>query len=150
MRRWRPGGRAVPWFVTGLGLPLLSMGFLIPDAGYQDALRLDRALTEIRPVFTLPLLFNSADLISAGSFGNPELAADASQPLTLKVRRGDTLDRLFRRQGLDLGQLQSILRLDTARDNLRILKPGDQISVRQNRAASWRSPAGSTPSRRSA
>ena len=94
-------GRPLPWFVAGLGLPLISIGFLVPDTGYNNDLRLDQALTEIKPVFTLPLLFNSADLFSAGGFDNPS----PPNALTLKVRRGDTLDRLFRRENLDLQQL---------------------------------------------
>ncbi len=122
----------LPWFMTGLGLPLLSIGFLIPNAGYQDALRLDHALTELKPVFALPLLLSSTDLIPEGSFGNPASAASGDDSLILRVGRGDTLDRLFRRQGLDLGQLQRILQADTARTNLRILKPGDEIRVRQD------------------
>lgn len=132
-------GRAIarsyrlPWFVTGLGLPLLSIGFLLPDAGYQDALRLDLTLTEIKPVFTLPLLFNSSDLISAGAFGDPAAATGANSALSLKVRRGDTLDRLFRREGLDPNQLATIMRLDAARQGLRLLKPGDEVIVRHDR-----------------
>jgi murein DD-endopeptidase MepM/ murein hydrolase activator NlpD len=131
-RRPMARARRLPWFVTGMGLPLLSLGFLIPDTSYQDALRLDVALTEIKPVFTLPLLFNSSDLVSAGSFGDPEAAIDSNSALTLKVRRGDTLDRLFRREGLDLAELARILALEPARENLRILKPGDEIKVRQD------------------
>ncbi len=122
----------LPWFATGLGLPLLSLGFLLPDASYQDALRLDRTLTEIRPVFTLPLLFNSTDLITAGAFGDPAAATNADSAVTLNVRRGDTLDRLFRREGLDLNQLASIMQLDAARQNLRLLKPGDEVIVRHD------------------
>jgi len=132
----RAGGKAgvrtsrLPWFATGLSLPLLSVAFMVPDAGYQDSLRLDRALVEIQPVFTLPLLFNSTDLVTAGSFGNPDGGTDGSNSVSLKVHRGDTLDRLFRSAGLDLAQLQAIMKLDPARENLRLLKPGDQIDVR--------------------
>lgn len=126
--------RRLPWFVTGMGLPLLSLGFVIPDSTYQDALRLDVALTEIKPVFTLPLLFNSSDLVSAGSFGDPAAAIDGNSALTLKVRRGDTLDRLFRREGLDLAELARILALEPARENLRLLKPGDEITIRHDEA----------------
>jgi murein DD-endopeptidase MepM/ murein hydrolase activator NlpD len=126
------GPRRLPWFVTGLGLPLLSIGFIVPDAGYQDALRLDRTLTEIKPVFTLPLLFSSSDLVSAGSFGDPETVDHGIRSVALKVRRGDTLDRMFRREALDLGQLAQIMKLGPAKDSLKILKPGDAITVRHD------------------
>jgi len=89
--------RRLPWFATGLGLPLLSLGYLLPDAGYEEALRLDRTLTEIRPVFTLPLLLNSSDLITAGAFGAASgPAATGDTALSLKVRRGDTLQEVVR------------------------------------------------------
>ncbi len=119
----------LPWFATGLALPLLSIGLLLPDAGYHEALRLDRALSEIRPVFTVPLLLNSADLIPAGSFGYIGGSSGNREAVDLTVHRGDTLDALFRRAGLDLADLQAIMRLETARKYLRILRPGDLISV---------------------
>ncbi|MCC7258713.1 MAG: peptidoglycan DD-metalloendopeptidase family protein [Gammaproteobacteria bacterium] len=137
LRRLRTDGIATPavsrtaplqWFVAGLSLPLLAVGLLLPDATYKEALRLDRALSEIRPVFTLPLLLNSADLL-AGSFGNPVAGTAGHESVDLTVRRGDTLDALFRREGLDLADLQRIMQIDTARKYLRILRPGDQISV---------------------
>jgi murein DD-endopeptidase MepM/ murein hydrolase activator NlpD len=127
-RMTRERARPVPWFATGLSLPLLSLGLVLPDSGYQDALRLDQTLTEIRPVFTLPLLFSSSDLVSAGTFGDPLAAVDDSA-LDLKVRRGDTLDRLFRREGLNPQDLARTLTLAPARDNLRLLRPGDEIRV---------------------
>ncbi|MCK6372379.1 MAG: peptidoglycan DD-metalloendopeptidase family protein [Gammaproteobacteria bacterium] len=121
--------RKLPWLATGMSLPLFSLAFVVPDSGYQDSLRLDMTLTEIKPVFTLPLLFNSSDLVSAGGFG--DLAAiDSFNAVSLIVRRGDTLDKLFRGQDLNLADLASILKLAPARENLRILKPGDQIRVR--------------------
>ncbi len=51
--RLRP--RRLPWFATGLSLPLLSLGLLMPDAEYIDSLRLNLSLSEINPAFTLPL-----------------------------------------------------------------------------------------------
>jgi murein DD-endopeptidase MepM/ murein hydrolase activator NlpD len=102
----------------------------VPDAGYHEALRLDRTLLEVKPVFTLPLLFNSTDLVTAGAFGDPEVGAGAPTAVRLTVRRGDTLDRLFRREGLDPAGLNAIMGLPAARENLRILRPGDEIQVR--------------------
>jgi len=122
--------RGLPWFVTGLGIPLLSLGFLLPDSGYEQALRLDQALVEVKPVFTLPLLFNSTDLVNAGGFGDPEIGAGAPSALRMKVRRGDTLERLFRREGLDTASLAAITAIPEARDSLRILRPGDEVTVR--------------------
>lgn len=111
------------------------MGFFLPNSGYEEALRLDLTLTEIKPVFTLPLLFNSSDLLSAGGFGDPQgVSLQGDSAITLKVRRGDTLDRMFRRQGLDSADLVTIMGLEAARENLRILRPGDEIAVRHEGA----------------
>jgi len=126
--------RRLPWFATGLGLPLLSLGFVMPDPGYEEALRLDKTLTEIKPVFTLPLLFNSSDLLSAGGFGDPDAAPERASITTLKIRRGDTLDRLFRHHGFDLVELADLLKPPKARENLQILKPGDEVTVRHDGA----------------
>lgn len=125
----RARSRRLPWFATGLTAPLLSLGLLVPDPGYQDGLRLDLTLTEISPVFTLPLLFNSADLVAAGTFGDPSASIAGNTAMTLEVRRGDTLERLFRREGLDLNDLAAILKLAPAREHLRLLRPGDEIRV---------------------
>jgi murein DD-endopeptidase MepM/ murein hydrolase activator NlpD len=122
--------RRLPWFATGLGLPLLSMGFVTPVTGYQEGLRLDQALATVGPAFTLPLL-NPAEAISRGAFGNPDAGLGTTeQAVTLEIRRGDTLDQLFRRLGLDLSDLAEVMRLGPAKEYLRLLKPGDQVQVR--------------------
>lgn len=127
--------RRLPWFATGLGLPLLAIGFVVPDPGYQDGLRLDQALADIKPVFSLPLLNHTAEPTAAGAFGDPEAILDGQQSTTLKVRRGDTLDQLFRRQRLSLNDLAEIMRLAPAREHLRLLKPGDEVRVMHTNGA---------------
>ncbi len=125
----RSRARRLPWFATGLSLPLLSLALLMPDAQYIDSLRLNLSLSEINPAFTLPLLFNSADLVAAGTFGDPDASLAGNSATILRVRRGDTLERLFRREGLDLNDLSAILELAPAREHLRLLKPGDEIRI---------------------
>ena len=49
--------------------------------------------------------------------------------LTLTIRRGDTLDQLFRKHKLDIGQLATIARLDEAGDQFRRIKPGDIFEI---------------------
>ena len=51
------------------------------------------------------------------------------QKLNLTIGRGDTLDKLFRKHDLDLGQLSEIAKLDEARKRFRKLKPGDQFEI---------------------
>ena len=134
------------WFGVGLGVPLLATAaFLlqkspsgpsaiaatssvdtlsavtdddIPDIEhivFTDAVEPAPPLPDF-PDFRPPLLF-------------PEPAYDA---LNVTVRRGDTLDRIFRRNKLDLGHLAQIARLPEARDHLRMLKPGDEIEIRHD------------------
>jgi len=49
--------------------------------------------------------------------------------LTLTIRRGDTLDKLFRQHKLDLGHLAQIARLEEASQRFRKLKPGDTFEI---------------------
>ena len=49
--------------------------------------------------------------------------------LTLTIRRGDTLDQLFRSHELDIGHLAEIARLDEAGRQFRKIKPGDVFEI---------------------
>lgn len=49
--------------------------------------------------------------------------------LTLTIRRGDTLDRLFRKHDLDIGHLAAVSRLDEANRQFRKIKPGDVYEI---------------------
>lgn len=51
------------------------------------------------------------------------------ETLTLEIKSGDTLDKLFRRHQLDLGHLSTIARLDEAKAQLRRIKPGDVFEI---------------------
>lgn len=51
------------------------------------------------------------------------------ETLTLKIKRGDTLDRLFRANNLDLGHLAEIAKLDEAGKQFRKIKPGDVFEI---------------------
>lgn len=57
----------------------------------------------------------------------PEIVYDS---LNITIRRGDTLDQIFRKNKLDLGHLAQIARLPEAGKHLRMLKPGDEIEIR--------------------
>ncbi len=64
----------------------------------------------------------------------PLVLSDAINPppyqkLSLTIGRGDTLDKLFRKHDLDLGNLSEIAKLDEARKRFRKLKPGDQFEI---------------------
>ena len=49
--------------------------------------------------------------------------------LTLKVGRGDTMEKLFRKNSLSVSHLMQIAQLDEAKQRFRRLKPGDEFDV---------------------
>jgi len=49
--------------------------------------------------------------------------------LVVDIRRGDSLDRVFRRHGLSVADLAQMLQLKEARNTLKVIKPGDEIEV---------------------
>jgi len=51
------------------------------------------------------------------------------QTLTLTIRRGDTLDQLFRTHQLNIGHLAQIARLEEAGKQFRKIKPGDVFEI---------------------
>ena len=70
------------------------------------------------------LIFAEIPLVLADAINPPP-----HQKLNLTIRRGDTLDKLFRQHDLDLGHLSAISRLDEARKRFRRLKPGDEFLI---------------------
>jgi murein DD-endopeptidase MepM/ murein hydrolase activator NlpD len=64
----------------------------------------------------------------------PELHPPLALPpeyakLTLTIKRGDTLDRLFRRNDLNLGDLATMVKLPDAAPHLKKLIPGDELII---------------------
>ncbi len=55
--------------------------------------------------------------------------AGMAAPIEIIVRRNDTLDAIFRRLSLDLGDLSAIRNLPGIRQSLDYLKPGDSIKL---------------------
>jgi murein DD-endopeptidase MepM/ murein hydrolase activator NlpD len=94
----------------------------------------DRALTEaieIDEEDVLPVehaLVDEADLPFPG-FHPPLELPPAFDRLALTINRGDTLDRLFRRNDLDLGDLAKMVRLPAAAPYLKKLIPGDELLI---------------------
>jgi len=65
-------------------------------------------------------------------FHPPQVHPDDDYELIrVTVKRGDTLDRIFRSNDIDLGDLAQIARLPEAKSHLRIMKPGDEIEIRR-------------------
>ena len=123
--------KALRWFVVGLGIPLIGLALVstlntttpvapppqepiltaAQGAGIDTEELVDRVYAEVPLVLTAAM--------------NPP----PYQNVTLVIRRGDTLDKLFRKHDLDLGDLSRISKLDEARKRFRKLKPGDKFTI---------------------
>jgi murein DD-endopeptidase MepM/ murein hydrolase activator NlpD len=116
--------RALQWFVIGLGIPLLGLALisLVDMSG-------STATPPTTPTMTAsdnaavpePLVYTEVPIVLL-----PEPEYDT---LTLTIRRGDTLDQLFRTHQLDIGHLAQIARLDEAGRQFRKIKPGDVFEI---------------------
>lgn len=147
----------LPWFAAGLGLPLVAVTvyLALPTAPASDQMRHDvlpaEAITDSNAHFALTNLTEtvgpaapyviaeaSAELVSSDDAApgeslpefHPPLALPPEyQSLQLTIKRGDTLDRLFRRNNLSLGDLAVMVRLPEAAPYLKKLIPGDQLLI---------------------
>lgn len=61
-----------------------------------------------------------------------EVVAPPGEITRVTVKSGDTLDRLFRRNGLSISDLALMLRLKEARNGLARILPGDNIEIRHD------------------
>jgi len=137
------------WFAAGLGLPIAAVaavlglggdaktegpapGSAIPAPASLD-LELETLYAGDEPFDLSPPVATDAMLRPAPATGfHPPLALPpepAHTVLTHEIRSGDTLERLFRRNGISLGDLARIASLDKAGRHLRILKPGDVLEI---------------------
>jgi len=133
-------GRRITWFAAGLGIPLLGVALMTPEkpAGTGAAIQPPEASA---PAFTEQA--NAPDPTAAGISAAAEPAADiisidagepapAGEEMVLEIRRGDSLDRLFRRNGLSAADLAELTRADPAHRHLRLVRPGDVLRIRHD------------------
>ena len=145
-------------FGLGLSLPVVAVLLLLISEPNQSKNSLEPAQVLVGPVQNVPLpippqaehsgaaayIANQAATAASGGTGNstatapddspPATAADSASDsssalLDLVVRRGDTLDSLFRRNHLSIADLAAIVRLPDAGPSLRLLKPGDHLEI---------------------
>jgi len=96
-------------------------------SGYQLSIQIRQSLDA--PAMAAP---RPAPVAMAETVQAPSPPADPFENLLIEVRPGDTLDGLFRENNLSLVDLAEILQVKEARDNLRILRPGDVLDVRHD------------------
>jgi len=128
--------RRAPWFAAGVGIPLISVGLMTPKSDTPD----------VQAPAAAPIAGETAlqgiDALSSTTAPQKSLISESAEPaaeliligsdLTMVVKRGDSLDRLFKRNNLSRADLAEIMELDLARKYLRLVKPGDEIQVRHD------------------
>lgn len=124
-------------FAIGLSLPLVAVALLFLGTPQRPAV-VAHAEASLDPSPTpLPLVTAAADTAPAASIstavGPPAPLESTLDPvgsmLDLLVKRGDTLELLFRRNGLNLTDLAAMVALPDAGSALKLLKPGDRLEI---------------------
>ncbi len=127
----KKSSKGLQWFVAGLGIPLL--GLLIVTLQTPDTEDAPVIVASTAPELSVaePIADEPVDVPVFTE--RPSILLDEPEPefdsLTLKIGRGDTLDKLFRRHDLDLGHLAQIARLNEAGKYFRKLRPGDEFEI---------------------
>ena len=129
--------RRTPWFIAGVGVPLICVAFILPKNS-SETIKPEPVSQSTSVAIQTPATESIEPVAAAhdplASVVDPEpqpVAEPTGNNLTLKVRRSDSLDRLFKRHGLSRTDLANIMTLDPAHKYLRLVKPGDEIRVRE-------------------
>jgi murein DD-endopeptidase MepM/ murein hydrolase activator NlpD len=131
---YKPEDKPVPrrpwtqmrWLASAIATPIIAAALLLGNAGKNGTGTADAALINPTAVQTRALALPPLPLEEVPA----PVEAPAVPTLELQIKRGDTLDRLFRKNHLDVGQLQAMLAIPEARDGLRLVKPGDELELR--------------------
>ena len=122
-------------FILGLSLPPLGAVLLVLGTPHESPPPARTEAAVQPPTETLPAIM--ADTTALLQPSTPTPAARSAEPiidptsamLNLLVRPGDTLEVLFRRNGLSLSDLAAIVALPDATRALKVLKPGDRLEI---------------------
>ena len=137
----RKSARPLTWFAAGLGLPLVGLAVLLTSNSSADSEPQARVDVETLAMNTAAVGGGSTsiqDLAGGGvadafdripAFHPPMELAPVYQQVKLTVKRGDTLDRLFRKNNLSIADLAAIVRLSVAAPHLKRLIPGDELTI---------------------
>ncbi len=123
--------KALQWFAVGLTVPLAALALLssmtstppaaIPSDAAAIIVSSDAELDRSAPPEIAPELVTLIE-------PEPEPIPDFDV-VNLKIGRGDTLDKLFRQNNLNLGHLAAIAKLEEPKKLFRLLKPGDEFQI---------------------
>ncbi len=121
-------------FVIGLSLPLVVTALVLLGTPRQPipVRPLEAALEAPAPTIVAAPQPLAIELPEIPPEETPAATADPEPPnimLDLLVKRGDTLEVLFRRNGLSLTDLAAMVALPDASGALKLLKPGDRLEI---------------------
>jgi murein DD-endopeptidase MepM/ murein hydrolase activator NlpD len=118
--------KALQWFVVGLGIPLLGLAFLSTlDFSSDDSI----PVLQEPGMTAMPGDDYQSDQYVVSSIPLVYALEPEHETLTLEIKSGDTLDKLFRHHHLNLGNLAAVARLDEAKTQFRRIKPGDVFEI---------------------
>lgn len=120
-------------FAVGVSIPIVTV-FFFRGHGRKDAPRSvapPATFTAVEPVAA------PVDSVAAMPKEPPHtvgeaVAAKAGELLDLVVKSGDTLERLFKSNGLSLQDLATMIDLPEAAASLALLRPGDRLAIAHN------------------
>ena len=133
--------RGLSWFALGLSLPIVGVSLLLASERNESKIPTPPQASTLA---STPEVFLTAEVpvelaLPQAETATPEPvlaeaaleapAAVTRETLDLLVGRGDTLEILFRRNGLDVADLAAMTTLPEAREQLRRILPGDRIEV---------------------
>jgi len=148
--------RGLSWFAAGLVLPLLAVMLLLVSEPNESMVPIEPAVDAAAKASAEPLRLPSEPLrlptlalLSPGgervalALPPPSMSTQAPRideleqtallargdPLTLVVKRNDSLDQLFRRNELSPGDLAAMADLPDAGRHLASIRPGDKIEI---------------------
>ncbi len=122
--------KAFQWFTVGLGIPIITVFFInilnkpVNDKEISKNLINETQRNVPQDISVIEEKYKDYQL---------EISKEESEPayefIELIIAKGDTLEKLFRKNNLDVGQLMSITELDKARNQFRNIKPGNVIKI---------------------
>jgi murein DD-endopeptidase MepM/ murein hydrolase activator NlpD len=138
------GKRRIRWllFCVGLSLPLLTVALLF--VSQADAPSTPAPAVTVGPTFDSAVPGPELAEPSADGLSSSDIAGDRAEALIgqtgaivdpataildLLVERGDTLEVLFRRNGLSLTDLADLVALPGVGSGLKLLRPGDRLEI---------------------
>lgn len=127
--------RALQWFAVGLGLPLIGVALMnglnsndpepvLPETPIMTATKDAEAPIAYTDEAPDPAESTAAELPVVAMEPDPQV-----DKLVLTVGRGDTMEKLFRKNNLSLGHLMTIAQIDEAKKLFRKIKPGDVFEI---------------------